>query len=233
MIIHNIMEDMVRELIDEIFNDSELKKKESFCSCYQCKSDVMCFVLNRISPIYIFTARGATRFKMSYLDNLQRKADIVSLIHRGIKRVGLVKRPHFLHNNENESISPHGFFFNVPALTGKVIDSITFEPLGSISVLLLLGGTPVEMINPNWQNPYLTNMNTAGIFTFFPRPMPAEKYNDIRKCEYELVVEDPVYEAYRRYFEVTVRSSEEFIEYYRYNSFLELEDVFLIPKQTE
>lgn len=233
MIIHNIMEDMVRELIDEIFNDRELLKKETFCSCYQCKGDVMCYVLNRISPIYIFTSRGATRFKMNYLDNLQRKADIATLIHRGIKRVGQAKRPHFLHKNEIENRKPHGFFYNIPPLTGKAINSITFEPLGSISVTLHCGGKPVEMINPNWQNPYVTHTKTAGIFTFFPRPLAADRETIEKKFEFELVVEDKGYESYRRYFEVNVTSTDEYIEYYRYNSYIELEDVFLIPKQPE
>ncbi len=233
MFIHNIMEDMVRELVDEIFNDTELKKREVFCSCHQCKNDVMCYVLNRISPIYIFTSRGASHFKMDYLDNLQRKADIAALIHKGIKRVVSTKRPHFLHNDEAGRISPPGVFFNFPTITGKIINSITFEPLGSVSVGLLRNGTVVEMINPNWQNPYFTRSSTEGIFTFLPKPFPAEEENKPQVFEFELSVDDEEYEPYRRYFEITVVSRPEYIEYYTYNTYHDMEDVYLIPKTEE
>jgi competence protein ComFB len=231
MIIHNIMEDIVRELTDEIFKDNEIRERETFCSCYQCKSDVMCYVLNRISPIYIFTSRGASHFKVNYLDNLQRRADIQSLIHKGIKRVVKTKRPHFLHHDEAENKTPHGIYFNFPPITGKIIDSITFEPLSEIPVGLYFEGELVEMINPNWQNPYSTHGSTAGIYTFLPKPEAAAKESETRVFEFELVVDTDKYEPFRKYFEITMAATPEYIEYYRYNSYHEIEDLYLIPKQ--
>jgi competence protein ComFB len=233
MFIHNIMEDMVQELVEEIFNDIELEKRETFCSCYQCKNDVMCYVLNRINPIYIFTSRGASRFKMDYLDNLQRKADIATLIHKGIRRVVKSKRPHFLHMDEADKSMPSGIYFNFPTITGKIINSITFEPLGNVSVMLLHNGQPVEMINPNWQNPYTTHTSSAGIFTFLPKPHPAREDSQSQVFEFELAVDDSAYDAYRRYFEITVIARPEYIEYYTYNTYHDMEDIYLIPKTDE
>jgi competence protein ComFB len=233
MIVHNIMEDIVRELTEEIFTDPELSGRDTFCSCYQCKNDVMCYVLNRINPIYIFTSRGASHFKMNYLDNLQRRADIAALIYKGIKKVVETKRPHFLHKNEAGDSEHHGTYYNFPTISGKVIDSLTFEPLGNIEISLLRNGSAVEMINPNWQNPYCTHSGTAGIFAFLPMPIEAPGENDEKTFELELAIDAPEYEQYRRYFEITVASSAEYREFYSYGSYFELEDVYLIPRSSE
>ncbi len=50
MNVHNLMENIVIETVNDIFED---KKKEGFdmAECLQCRLDVACYVLNRIGRI--------------------------------------------------------------------------------------------------------------------------------------------------------------------------------------
>ena len=51
---HNIMEDIVRNYLDEM-----LTMRFDVCSCDKCKEDVMAYVLTRVPPKYVTTDSGA------------------------------------------------------------------------------------------------------------------------------------------------------------------------------
>ncbi|MBN2531932.1 MAG: late competence development ComFB family protein [Spirochaetales bacterium] len=233
MEIHNIVEDIVYETAFEIFKDEEVSKKAHFCTCSQCLKDAVCFALNRIDPVYIFSSRGASHFKMNYLDNLQRKADIVALIHKGIDRVIKVKRPHFPHDGMDisEDSAKQGSYFNFPIVSGKMLDSKTFAPVSDIEISLMEKGVPVKMINPNWQNPYLISPVTPGIFSFFPFPLEAKKSGIEREFELELTTHQEKYEPLTHYFKLTIVSENIFSDYFNYNNYFDLKDIHLIPKK--
>lgn len=233
MEIHNIVEDIVHETALEIFEDEEVSKKAHFCTCSQCLKDAVCFALNRIEPVYIFSSRGASHFKMNYLDNLQRKADIVALIHKGIDRVIKVKRPHFPHDGkqEFEDTVKHGSFFNFPIISGKILDSEKFGPVSDIAILLMEKGSPVKMINPNWQNPYVISPVTPGIFSFFPFPLEAKRSGIKKEIELELTTDNENYEPLTHYFKLALVSENIFSDYFNYNNYFDLKDIHLIPRK--
>jgi len=228
---HNLIEDIVIETASDIFSDKDVSEKNDFCKCSQCYKDVICFVLNRMKPVYIFSSRGASHFKMNYQDNLQRRADIVSLIHKGIERVIKVKRPHFSHNNFIDNGDKHANinYFIFPTITGKILNSETFSPVCNIPVSLYYKDKLMDMVSSNWQNPYTISTVTACIFAFLPFPIKAAS-NDIEKVfELEIVIEHEDFKSLRHYFSVIIISDNDFVEYYRYNSFVDLKEIHLIP----
>ncbi|MBN2736849.1 MAG: late competence development ComFB family protein [Spirochaetales bacterium] len=231
MQIHNVMEDIVKEKVNEVFQDERYNKKNHFCTCAQCQNDVVCYVLNNSPPVYIFSGKGATHFKLNYLDNMQNSADLAALIQKGIDRVVMLKRPHFPHDNDQNSYKsrPKGFFFNFPSITGKILNSITFGPVADVYISLNQQGVKMKMINPNWQNPYHIIEKTEGIFTFLPRPVECEKEGIEKDFECELSVFHQDYEPFNHYFSLSLKSEPYFADYYRFEHYYDLKTLYLIP----
>ena len=65
MKIHNQMEDLVLNIVDEMFDSKDIQESD-ICTCGQCRLDVACFVLNRISPEYIISSRGLAHLNSDY-----------------------------------------------------------------------------------------------------------------------------------------------------------------------
>lgn len=227
------MEDIVKEQVQEIFQDERFNQQNHFCTCAQCQADVICYVLNHIPPVYIFSGKGATYFKLNYLDDMQKSADMAALIQKGIDRVVLQKRPHFPHSNDQETHKerPKGFFFNFPSITGKILHSITFGPISNINISLNFQGKPMEMINPNWQNPYHVIDKTEGIFTFLPHPIVCDCIESgIKKdFECELSISHSDFEPFHHFFTITLESEPYFADYYRFNRYYDLKTLYIIP----
>ena len=103
MKIHNLMEDIVLDKLHEIFDEEELTTfNNGFCTCYQCRLDVACYVLNRIQNKYVTSSRGLAHLRTEYQTNLQKSADLVSMIHDGIKQVSSTRRPHSNHSEHGQ-----------------------------------------------------------------------------------------------------------------------------------
>ena len=92
MIIHNVMEDLVYDEVNKLFDEAE-EKKESWltCSCMQCRVDTMCYVLNRLKPRYIKSGRGLAHFlkfekteKTIILPTCERK---LKILYTTLKRI--------------------------------------------------------------------------------------------------------------------------------------------------
>ena len=98
MELHNTMEDKVISRVEETFKTLEERgKKGEFCICNQCKMDIICYALNRLTPHYIVSHRGASRAQWKNIERQQQIADIAALIHEGLKRVKHNQRPNFSH----------------------------------------------------------------------------------------------------------------------------------------
>ena len=61
MDVHNTVEDIVITRVDEIFKTLDEEGNKKFCTCNQCRLDVICYVLNRLRPHYIVSHKGASR----------------------------------------------------------------------------------------------------------------------------------------------------------------------------
>ena len=229
MNIHNQLEYMVLEKVNEIFTEEEAGQSMHFCTCHQCRLDVACYVLNRITPLYTVSGRGLAHLESDYQDKLQREADIVSLIKKGIDHVSNAKRPHFPHADEKEKETPEGPFYNFPQIVGRIFNSTNFEPVFDVSVSLLLNGEIVRMVNPNWQNPYIIVSNASGVYSFWSYPESADAKGLERDFELELAVDDPAFAPLRHYIKITVISSNEFLQYKSGSRIYNVDDLYLVP----
>lgn len=231
MIIHNMMEDIVIEMVRNIFSDENKISGNKFCTCSQCELDVICFVLNNIPSKYVISGRGIARFESNYLERKQNEADLVTLIHMGIKNVSKAKRPHFIHDSQDHiKKSKAKAYFNIPTITGRVFNTTNFEPITNIIITLLYNGKPLKMLNPNWENPQKLVPNTAGAFSFWPYPIIAEKSGLCTDFDFEIIINDEKYEKLIHYININVSSVPEFIDYYRINKNIKVDDLYLLPK---
>lgn len=232
MIIHNMMEDIVIEMIKNIFSDEKALLSKNFCTCKQCELDVVCFVLNNIPSKYIISGRGLARLESNYLEQKQEEADLVTLIHMGIKTVSSAMRPHFVHDEEEQPLSESntGAYFNIPTLTGRIFSTTNFEPVTNVFVSLLFNGESLRMLNPNWQNPQELVQNTAGTFSFWPYPIKAKRRGLEKDFDFEIFINDSKYEQLIHYINISVTSESEFADYYRINKNIKVNDLYLLPK---
>jgi competence protein ComFB len=223
------MEDIVLEKVNEIFDEEERTKQYGYCTCKQCRMDVSCFVLNRIPPQYMISSRGLAHLRQDYQNNLQKTADLMGLINEGIKRVSKTRRPYAKHDSDIEEKHLEGPLFNFPTIVGRIFNGNNFEPVKDIEVHLLSDGEHVEMINPNWQNPYPIVDKTAGTFTFWPHPKPAKSLKDKRVFEYELFVEEPGFDEFHHFFIIEVKAEPYFNDSFHLQQTYTLEDLYMFP----
>lgn len=233
MKIHNQMEDLVLKMVDDIFNEQEKLKVDNICTCSQCRMDIACYVLNRVSPQYIISGRGAAHLDADYLDLQQKKADLVSLIHEGVKKVAKTKRPFFNHDKGPNQDEPKGPLFNFPIISGKVFNGNTFQPEAGLSVHLVMEGKPVRMINPNWPNPYDIVDNTAGSFLFWPFPIKSDIVGDKKSFNLELILEKPGFETVRRFVTLELSAAADFYDSFQLENSIKIEDTYIFPPSEE
>jgi len=93
LILTNVMEHVVLETIEEIFNSDNCKDA---CHCERCRLDIAAIVLNTLPPTYVVTYEGEVK-KRSYALVIQYKADIVREVTRAMQTVA--SRVH--HDREN------------------------------------------------------------------------------------------------------------------------------------
>lgn len=235
MEIHNVTEDIVLDAVNEIFDEIEREGKEDRpCTCYQCRLDTACYTLNRLTPRYVVSSRGVARAETDSIEKQQEEADVVSLVHEGLQKIAKSKRPHFEHLGRRESPRmAEGPVFNFPTLVGRVFNGQNFEPLIDIDVFLTSDGKLTQMLDPNFQNPYRLISNTAGTFSFWPKPISAEAVGIERKFDFTVAAAAPGLEELRHHFELTITS-----EYVATTSFsmqrtFKIPDLYLFPPGNE
>ena len=238
MEIHNITEEIVFNSLKTLFDSFQNKgNPEQYCFCEQCRIDIACYVLNRCTPQYIVSNRGAARIKLDDIELQQLEADIATLINEGLKRIKENKRPTAHHNIStgvhphiiDEEIAVHGLCYNIPVIVGRIFDGSTFTPMAGVKVELFSDGRLVTMKNRNWQNPYTLVANTAGSYTFWPIPVKADKANDHKIFEYSLTVEAPEYETLIHHFKVPAISLEQSTVPFSIERTFKLPDMYMFP----
>jgi competence protein ComFB len=232
MDIHNTSEDTVCKIVDTIFNDiKESGNPEGYCLCEQCQIDTICFTLNRVEPHYIVSNRGSTRIDFSGVKRQQNEADIISLAFKGFKLVNHNMRPNAHKDSESSHIIPtiNAMLFDIPTITGRIFDGLSFEPVVGIEVSLYCEGELVPMRNNNWQNPYTINPSTPGTYSFWPMPVTSEKSDITREFKYLIKVNSPDYEVLNHFFNITSVSKLHAPHSYNLNRTFKMPDLYLFP----
>ncbi|MDR2178337.1 MAG: late competence development ComFB family protein [Treponema sp.] len=231
MELHNTTEDLVQARITDIFAGIEKSNNpDNLCTCAQCRLDTACYVLNRISPHYIVSNRGAARVDQEPIRKQQLDADIVALIYEGIRRVNHNLRPTAVHGaKQTETDDINTPMFNIPTIMGRIFNGSNFAPVSGIMVELFRNGELVPMKDSNWQNPYMLVPNTEGTFTFWPNPIPASESNLHYVFEFNIKVESGEFETLNHFFKIPVISDAHSLSSFSLSHTVKLPDLYLFP----
>ncbi len=230
MNVHNYAEEEVLSKVAEVFEAEKARRGTSVCACEACRLDVVCFVLNRLPPQYQTSGRGLEHRESDYSEKLQREADMVSLIHRGIERISQARRPHCPEDDSPAEQAPKGFFHNFPQIVGRLIHSTSFEPVTGVVVRLLSeAGQELRMTDSRWTNPCLISDRTPGVFSFWPLPQKASATGQQAAWELKVAVDDPSFQKLRHYFSVKTVAEQGYLEYSSGSRVMTLPDLFVIP----
>ena len=236
MEVHNTVEDIVITRVNEVFDAIEKDGNQGkLCTCDQCRMDVICYALNRTTPHYISSSRGASRVRWEGLEYQQLQADITSLVHDGLKKVNHNLRPHFDHGSDAGKAEDAAKFpaFNIPTIVGRIYNGENFEPLSGAKVELLVNGKQAAMKDQNWQNPLTMVQNTNGNFSFWPAPVKADKEGEHRIFEFSLKVEADNLETMNHFFKVAVQSEFQAAGSFNLQRTYKLPDLYMFPPGTE
>ncbi len=231
MNVHNIMESIVTETVNEIFED---KRKEGFemADCLQCRLDVACYVLNRIKPEYIISGRGLLHFEDNYHHLIQTKIDMVTLINDGIKKIQNTKRYYYNTKDTVRSISTR-YLYNFPSIIGSVLMGENFVPAENISISLYSENTLAQLIDNTWQNPFTIVKSTKGSYTFMPAPVAADEENEERVFKFELRIEDDRYDPVNHFFEIKLKSEKNIVTTFSIERTQKIAGLYLFKKDSE
>jgi competence protein ComFB len=225
--VHNYVEDEVLSLVESVFAVEEGKERTEFCTCSHCRADVACFVLNRTQTAYMTSSRGLNRRELDYPGRLQREADLAALMHEGMERVRLARRP---HEGADSASAPAGAFFNFPQIMGRLFHSTTFAPVTEVTVSLLLGSDPAAMVDGRWCNPYRIEPQTAGAFSFWPRPIPSMAAGVRKAFDLGVTVDAKGFQPLRHFFPLSLESEDGWLRFQDGNRIHTLDDLFLVSE---
>jgi competence protein ComFB len=232
---YNRNEDKVTAKVNVIFNLIEKGgNPQKICTCNQCRTDTICYVLNRMEPHYVVSNRGLARIEGESLKYQQKDADMVSLIYEGMKQVNRHMRPFAEHNHTEDSLqNSNKPVFMVPAIIGRIFNGINFAPLEQAQIALWHEQDLVPMIDSNWQNPYNLVSYIAGIFTFLPYPLPAESKGIHQNIGFSLIMNASGFEELHYSFEVPVISTILAREAVSIERIFRLPDLYMFPPGDE
>ncbi|HON88515.1 MAG TPA: late competence development ComFB family protein [Spirochaetia bacterium] len=228
MEVHNLMEDLVKSIIQEMF-DAE-KDKTSWCTCEHCRNDVACYVLNRVKPEYVVSSRGLAYSEIDYIDKLQRMADVVSLIKEGWAKINASPRNHKVQKPSTVLPPIEGPAFNIPPIMGRVFHGVTFEPMSDIDVFLMdEHNEPVTMMDENWQNPIRLYKNTGGTFIFWPRPVKADKVGKLQLFSFSILAKAEGFEELSHFVGLKIASEANPNLQFSMQNVHKLPDLYMLP----
>jgi competence protein ComFB len=179
MRLKNYNEDLVLETVKIVLKDrKDVHPNRSFIL------DVAAYALNRIPPKYITSERGFTR-EFVHAGNgngeegekLINVIELITLVNRAIEVVARRRRD----NVPQQSARPQSageeadaplqltYFYNMPHIFGRVVDAGDGKPVIAAEATLWINDRISVPAEPGWRNPYQTNEQTRGYFSFWPQ----------------------------------------------------------------
>ncbi len=209
MRLKNYNEDLVLDTVKIVLRDRpDVRPTRSFIL------DVAAYALNRIPPKYITSERGFTRQVVRASGNgdgeeerLISIIELITLVNRAVDVVARRRRDSAStergpSNREEPDEAPSArltFFYNMPHIFGRVVDADDGKPVISAEATLWINEQVSEPAEAGWLNPYTTNEQTAGYFSFWPRVEVGEAES--------LTVQMRIGFAHERYKPLTLRKS--------------------------
>ena len=226
MAIHNLMEELAASVLDEVCKEDQAGSGR-YCVSEQCRTDALCYILNRISPRYISSGRGFAHLTEELQEDQQLMIDVMRLVHEGLQRVSAVRRT-FYDTESKDALQ--GACFNFPTIKGRLLDGAGFLPVSDVDVQLFLDGESVEMFDTRWSNPYHVSPQTPGTFIFWPAPISIEEMGTQRKFEFELRVEESEFDPLNHLFTLELTSESGADEVFNLERDHKLPDLYLFHR---
>ena len=179
MRLKNYNEDLVLETVKIVLKDrKDIHPSRSFVL------DVAAYALNRIPPKYITSERGFTR-EFVHAGNgngeegekLIKVIELITLINRAVEVVARRRRDSVpsrsVHVPSSASLEDAPlqltYFYNMPHIFGRIVDAGDGKPVISAEATLWINDKVSVPAEPGWRNPYQTNEQTRGYFSFWPQ----------------------------------------------------------------
>ncbi len=230
MIIHNIMEDIVYDKVNKLFDEAKASNESWLtCSCLQCRLDTMCYVLNRVKPRYIKSGKGFAHFlNISSTEKTQVMVDVSALAIEGMRKVLAVQRPH----RENEFLTNNDIaFFNFPTIRGKVLNGRNFHNMDGVEVTLYRDSQISPQVDILWDNPYVISIKTPGTFIFCPKSVRSEKLGETKTFRFLLTAQKEGFDSVNVSFEIELTSEKDKKLTVDYSNSYDLNNLFLFSKE--
>ncbi len=229
MKIHNILEEQIIARVKTICNDKDIQNAPWFsCDSEHCRLDITAYVLNRIQPRYVVSERGIAHAVADA--EYQLDADVDFLIIEAIKKVSTVRRS--FHSKDflaDEDIDELASAFNFPIFYGSVFDGNTFQPISIGSVTLKYDNQVLEMLDETWYNPYHLHTRTKGSYTFWPKSIQSEHYDEEKTFNFLIEAESENYEKTRYAFSYNLVSTKQQDSTPDATNKFKVEDIYLFP----
>lgn len=225
MEIHNLMEELVVTVVDEAIAE-DAAGDHRYCTSPDCRTDVICYVLNRMTPRYVSSGRGFAHLVETLESDTQVAVDLVRLAHEGLQRVTAVRRTWY--DSERRG-SVDGACYNFPTIQGRVLDGAGFMPLASATVTLVMDDAPIPMYDTRWTNPYTIDARTPGTYIFWPASVPAAETDASASFELHLRIEAPGYESLTHQFSLELERAEHPDPVFSLEREHRLPDLYLFP----
>jgi len=234
MDIHNTMEDVVLQYLNEI-----LEAKKDVCKCEQCITDMACYALNKVGPNYVISSRGVIHTENDKRVKIQDEIDVYATVAQAIDIVSRTRRhevhdkymdfDHEITKQEPRYYSESGSFFNFPQIVGRIFDSENIKLLEDVKVTLFHDTSKfiVSMFNDRWYNPIEVIDKMEGTYTFWPSPIPAEKPGIQKEFYLNMEVIKKGYDILRKFFTVKLISSGSLKKFIKKENILYIDDIFL------
>jgi len=239
MELHNLVEDEVIQIINEICDEQERSPTPAYETSPACRVDAACFVLNRVPPRYVSSARGFAHTMRDLAGNSQSRVDLVALAHEGLRRVSRNRRFYYGDPASLSSTSVggppaelSGPTFVFPVITGRILSGVTFEAADDLEVELRYQDKPIAMRDARWQNPFPISAWVGGTYSFLPYPFPADYDGQHGRFELALAVDDPRFESLRYYFSLHLVARNYEAHEFRLEEY-SLPDLFVLPREAK
>ena len=178
MRLKNYNEDLVLNTVKIVLKDRpDLHPSRSFIL------DVAAYALNRIPPKYITSERGFTREVVQAGNasaedggRLLNVIEVITLVNRAVEVV--VKRRQEAPARATRGVRAEAaedgaahltYFYNMPHIFGRIVDAGDRKPVISAEATLWINDKVSVPAEPGWRNPYMTNEQTRGYFSFWPQ----------------------------------------------------------------
>ena len=180
MRLKNYNEDLVLETVKIVLRD----RPEIKSPTRAFMMDVAAYALNRIPPKYITSERGLTR-ELIQANNgsdseekeerLLNVIELITLVNRAVdvvvrrRRDSAPARPAHRAVPADDADLHLTYFYNMPHIFGRIVDSANGSPVISAQATLWINERVSVPAEPGWRNPYTTNEQTKGYFSFWPQ----------------------------------------------------------------